>query len=643
MFSKSQPNWLPNFSRLNRICILFGTFVGAMFILLLFVTAGSVLAGEHFDDFGPYEVGIGFWGCVWVTGEAQCVTDAHVTFSRNDVSVTGCSFVGTRQDAVCTNGNTETHEAEEFPYYGIGVSSLVSDVVDAEGILLQPVTLEVSVVYTASDNTVYSGVEAITVDADSFDRSGEYRLDLTVGDVVQTCPNGPPIADCIEVYENTVVENGRLTLSNFTSGLQNNARYLTTKNIENDTTILNSESTTFTHFENFDNHDNKYPEGTTAIWNTFDSRLEMPRLPGTSDQHYPSVTVDDLGNSYVVWQDERNQNYDIYAQKFDADGNYLWSEDIQVNDHINSLGITTPIVCLDADGNIVVIWQDRGIYMQKLDQSGSKLWLENKRVDKEYLSGYPKNPDAVLDESTGEIIVVWHDQQSDDSNENIYLQRIDSNGNRHWEHAKQVNTNNTVDHVSPAVGVDNQGHAFVVWRDDREGNNDIWAQKVHPVGLSLWGEELRVNSDNNTYSQQSPAILTTPQGDNYVVWIEKTSIYTSGGSLYAQKFDRNKTKQWTEDIQIGSSANSANIQLSNDGHVLVTWHWYLTAPSGGSAIYIQKLHPEDGSEVWPDIAVDRSVGGYGSHDFAIHDNGKINIVWNVSRDGQYDINMQSLD
>ena len=41
----------------------------------------------------------------------------------------------------------------------------------------------------------------------------------------------------------------------------------------------------------------------------------------------PAVAVDGSGNAVVVWQDNRNGDEDIYAQRLDAAGNRLWTQD----------------------------------------------------------------------------------------------------------------------------------------------------------------------------------------------------------------------------------------------------------------------------------------------------------------------------
>ena len=84
------------------------------------------------------------------------------------------------------------------------------------------------------------------------------------------------------------------------------------------------------------------------------------------------------GDVIVTWQDSRSGHYDIYAQRFDGDGNPLWTIDgVAVCTAANDQNIPD-IVSDDADGAIIA-WEDRrngkwDIYAQRIDPDGNILW-----------------------------------------------------------------------------------------------------------------------------------------------------------------------------------------------------------------------------------------------------------------------------
>ncbi len=62
--------------------------------------------------------------------------------------------------------------------------------------------------------------------------------------------------------------------------------------------------------------------------NQFYDSLDMPVARAASDQKNPLVIKSDPdGGYFVIWEDSRNANgnWDIYAQKYDKDGNRLWA------------------------------------------------------------------------------------------------------------------------------------------------------------------------------------------------------------------------------------------------------------------------------------------------------------------------------
>jgi hypothetical protein len=79
---------------------------------------------------------------------------------------------------------------------------------------------------------------------------------------------------------------------------------------------------------------------------------------GTADQVSPSLTVDELGNIYLVWQDRRHGNDDIYMA-VSADGGETWTRNIFVTDFPASTAQSqrSPAVTVVA-GRVYIVWED---------------------------------------------------------------------------------------------------------------------------------------------------------------------------------------------------------------------------------------------------------------------------------------------
>jgi beta propeller repeat protein len=116
--------------------------------------------------------------------------------------------------------------------------------------------------------------------------------------------------------------------------------------------------------------------------------LSQPWMPNymavctaNNDQTNPAIASDGSGGSVIVWQDYRNGNYDIYAQRVNAGGTTLWTS--------NGVSVCTsgsiqqqPRIVGDGSGGAIIVWQDSrngglDIYAQRMNSSGSALWTSN--------------------------------------------------------------------------------------------------------------------------------------------------------------------------------------------------------------------------------------------------------------------------
>ena len=86
-----------------------------------------------------------------------------------------------------------------------------------------------------------------------------------------------------------------------------------------------------------------------------DSTQGSPVCIATNEQHFPDLATDGEGGVIVVWQDARNENRDVFAQRVSADGEMLWTPDgVQVC-NLPSEQIW-PVVVSDANGGAIVVF-----------------------------------------------------------------------------------------------------------------------------------------------------------------------------------------------------------------------------------------------------------------------------------------------
>ena len=338
-------------------------------------------------------------------------------------------------------------------------------------------------------------------------------------------------------------------------------------------------------------------------WDVWTDTLHLTNLDETS-QTYPAITMDGNGNSFVVWEDRRNGNADIYAQKLDTAGNRLWIADIRVNSDTGASDQQRPQIVADSSGNVIVIWEDYrnnysgDIYAQKLDGNGNHFWVTDARVNDEVVA--ERDSPAVSMDQNGEAVIVWSDKRNTDWD--IFMQRLSSAGNRVWAADIRVNSDSdSADQYDPDVAVNSEGNAIVAWSDRRGTFPGVYVQRLDRVGDKLWQGDKRILSswwwfydpDDNP-KEHSPAITADSDNNVIVAWIGERPL-PEGDDVYAQKLDVDGQGLWPLDLRVsadedGSGRHSPDVVVDSNGSVVVTWL------DDDHDVYAQKLN-EDGNRL----------------------------------------------
>ncbi len=99
---------------------------------------------------------------------------------------------------------------------------------------------------------------------------------------------------------------------------------------------------------------------------------------GTTHQRNPDVGIDETGSFTIVWDDERNGNKDIYAQRYTSTG-ITSGSNWKVNNNSASTDESYPSIGVDKSGNSIIAWQDfrdskkEHIFSQRYSSNGSSV------------------------------------------------------------------------------------------------------------------------------------------------------------------------------------------------------------------------------------------------------------------------------
>jgi hypothetical protein len=314
---------------------------------------------------------------------------------------------------------------------------------------------------------------------------------------------------------------------------------------------------------------------------------------GKQEQPKMAMTTDSC--IVITWQDERNGNNDIYAQKISQNGELLWP--------LNGMPVCTlqteqlsPSIVPSSSGGCVLFWPDQrsvpsSFYAQALNTDGSIKWGSNGVFigsGTNITDGY-----GVSDDTSG-VIVVWRDQRNG-STSDLFIQRIDSMGVARWDSNGYGLCDAPNNQYPVSITKNKSGAIRIAWIDLRNSIWDIYSQQIDATGNIAWGyngKPICVNAQNKYLNQ----MVQLTEEYAIATWTE-----TRAGmqNVINQKIDSHGAVVWLPEGRsiCSHTAYMPNQKiLSNDsmGYLIV---WGDTRNTGYTDLYCQKVNI-DGETQW---------------------------------------------
>jgi FlgD Ig-like domain len=261
----------------------------------------------------------------------------------------------------------------------------------------------------------------------------------------------------------------------------------------------------------------------------------VPLCAATNNQFAPMITSDGSGGAIVTWYDLRSGTYHIYARRIDSSGAAQWTTNgVALCTAAN--GQYAPVIVTDGSGGAIVSWYDNrnsnyDVYAQRIDGSGAVQWT----ADGVALSTAANSQwlEAITSDGAGGAIVTWEDARVSSTNPDVYAQRVSAAGAVLWTADGAALSNESHAQRFPVIDTDGSGGAIVAWQDNRNGstNIDIYAQRVNAAGAVQWTGN-GVSLEAAAKSQISPSILSDGAGGAFAGY---DSFTGTEYDIYAQK------------------------------------------------------------------------------------------------------------
>ena len=367
-----------------------------------------------------------------------------------------------------------------------------------------------------------------------------------------------------------------------------------------------------------------------------------------SSQQQPQLVSDGSGGAIIAWQDYRNGNYDIFAQRVNSSGAAQWAA--------NGAPICTAVfdqldveIISDGLGGAILTWEDNrsnvvdcpDIYAQRVDASGAALWTaDGVSICNEASAQH--GPRLVSDGSGGTFIT-WYDQRAGDYD--IYTQRVASGGAVQWTTNGVATCTMATDQLKPDICSDGADGVIITWYDYRATTDfNIYAQRQGPGGAIVWVVDGVVMNNNVAYDQINPRIVSDGVGGAIIVWQDYVTGTTS--DVYAQRVAAAGAVQWTATgvIICTAAGDQTDPRIVTDGTsgAFITWDDH--RDTANYDIFAQRIAADasinwsaegypicaaDGNQTNPAMASDGNLGAV--------------VAWQDYRNDNWDIYTQGFD
>ena len=319
------------------------------------------------------------------------------------------------------------------------------------------------------------------------------------------------------------------------------------------------------------------------------------------DQTNQQIVSDGSGGAIVVWDDARNGNLDVYAQRVDGAGGVQWTTDgvvLCTAAGIRRMFWGDPSIVSDGSGGAIATFQDSrngnlDIYAQRVNGSGVVQWTAAGVAL--CVVGGRQWTASIASDAAGGAIVAWTDERN---GADIYAQRVNGSGVPQWTANGVAVCSDGGFQTRPTTIPDGSGGVLVAWQDDRSGDPDVYAQRLNASGLAQWTLNGVAVSTGPGY-QYIPALVSDGAGGVIAVWTDgRNGVDTD---IYAQRLNASGLAQWTFNgvLLCTAAGDQANGGIAADGAggAFVTW---ADARSGVSDIYVQRVNGNGVALLAPD-------------------------------------------
>lgn len=279
----------------------------------------------------------------------------------------------------------------------------------------------------------------------------------------------------------------------------------------------------------------------------------------TEDSCSPLIGIDQAGNAIAIWTGFDGISSSIRGAILPA-GSLNWiptsqlSDDNAYSDYIQ--------LSVNAQGKAMVVWESSDGSSISIKAAilnpGSYTWIDTNNIPSSSADNF--DPQVCLD-NNGNAVVVWLEVDGVDL---ILKGARLTNGSLNWQATSSLSSTG-FSVGDPSLGVDASGNAVAIWSKS-VGSTDIIEGAKLAAGTLTWISTASLSS----FASQDPKVGVSPAGKAVAVWIsEDSGLYWIQGAVLEPN-----SLSWTPTSPLstlGSIARNCQIAIDAYGNASTVW------------------------------------------------------------------------
>lgn len=296
----------------------------------------------------------------------------------------------------------------------------------------------------------------------------------------------------------------------------------------------------------------------------------------------PVIAADSLGNFVIVWECESDPSSDDFvnlcAQRFSSAGQKLGSL-FQVNTMTSGFQRRADMA-MTPRGDFIVVWESLVMDQQEeYDVYGQRFLADGTKLGQEFLvneitSKKQRQPAVDIDQS-GNFGIVWNSEEDEVNFKNDILGRFYSSLGVAQLSPFKINSFDVNDQIAPDISISSNGDFVVAWQSAGQLPDDkiaVYGQRF-TSSFSKIGEEFRIDStDQNNLLASGPSTAIDKQGNYIVTWTDfgdgdllgvSAQCFSNGGDKIGNQI---RVNSYVDDLQFDSK-----ISMDAEGNFVIVW------------------------------------------------------------------------